>query len=64
MSVSSLVYRRARRRESTGGTDEDTHVVSASNCSSRLGSGSNVVISHVVVGPVASSALHMSQRII
>lgn len=30
---------------------------SESKGSSRLGSGSNVVISHVVVGPVESSAL-------
>jgi len=33
------------------------HVVSESNGSSRLGSGSKVVISQVVVGPVESSAL-------
>lgn len=34
-----------------------TYVVSASKGNSRLGSGSNVVISQVVVGPVESSAL-------
>lgn len=39
------------------GRKECTHVESGSKGRSRFGSGSNVVISHVVVGPVESSAL-------
>lgn len=39
-----------------------THAASESNSSSRLGSGSKVVMSQVVVGPVASSALKAKQK--
>ena len=36
----------------------DSYVCSESKGSSSLGSGSNVVTSHVAVGPSASSALY------